>query len=254
MTIGYRVIHEAKPDGYAIGTGTGTLVSNKLQGLMPFDYHNFTLIATYAIYVPVIVASNRTLRPFKSIQEVIAFAKAYPGDVSIATSFVGGVWWIATVYFQETSGLKFNVIPQAAGGADSITVVAGGHTDLGILATGAARGQVDAGNATVLASYSPQRLPGKYQHVPTLKEIGYDITFESPQMVLGPPGMPKSIVEQLVKVFKEAANHPDYVKFVENQNAIPLYLTPERTLNRLDEQRKIYRTIMEKAGVLKEKG
>jgi len=253
MTIGYRELLAAKPDGYTIGLTTGTSVSNKLQGLMPFDYHDFTIIGAYAVYVPIIVAGTKSSRPFKSIQEVISFAKANPGEISISTSHVGGVWWISTMYFQESTGLKFNIIPQTAGGALAIAQVAGGHTDLAVLATGAAKSQIEAGNVRVLAVYGNKRFPGRYADIPTLKEAGYDIQFESTQMVVGPAKMPKDIADQLVGVFKEAATHPDYVKYIEEQNAIPMYLTPEQTFKRLEEQRKIYRDIMEKAGVLKEK-
>jgi tripartite-type tricarboxylate transporter receptor subunit TctC len=78
-SIGYREVHRSKPDGYTIGWGSATLISNKLQGISPLDYHDFTMLGTFATYFPVIVASTSTKRPFKTIQEVISFAKAHPG-------------------------------------------------------------------------------------------------------------------------------------------------------------------------------
>jgi tripartite-type tricarboxylate transporter receptor subunit TctC len=253
MSLGYRELQGSKPDGYTIGLATGTMVSNKLLGLMPFDHQEYTILGTYAIYVPIIVSATKSPKSFKTIQEAISFAKSHPEEVSVATSHVGGVWWISTMYFQESIGAKLNVIPQAGGGALSITQVAGGHTDLGILATGAAKSQIEAGNVKVLAVFGPKRFSGKYESVPTLKESGYNISFESPQMILGPPKMPPEIVKQLVKTFGDVANSPEYVRFVEEQNAIPYYLSPEDTLKRLDEQREIYRQILQKAGLIKEK-
>ena len=70
-TLGYRELLKAKPDGYTIGWGSSTLIANKLQGLSPFDYHDFTMLGSYASYFPVVVASTTTKRPFKTIQEVI---------------------------------------------------------------------------------------------------------------------------------------------------------------------------------------
>jgi tripartite-type tricarboxylate transporter receptor subunit TctC len=253
MSIGYRELQSAKPDGYTFGLATSTMVSNKLQGLMPFDYHDYTIMGTYALINPIIVASTKTKRPFKTIQEVISFAKANPGELSMATSAVGAAWWISANYLQEVAKVRFNIITQTTA-VMIITQVAGGHTDLGCLATGTARSQVEAGGARPLAVFSPKRLVGMYQHVPTFEEVGYDLTFESPQFILGPPNMPKPIVDKLVRTFREAANQTDYVRFLESQAAFPLYLNPEETVQRLDNRRKIYRDILEKAGILKEKG
>ncbi|RPJ40856.1 MAG: tripartite tricarboxylate transporter substrate binding protein, partial [Deltaproteobacteria bacterium] len=78
-SIGYREVHRAKPDGYTTGWGSATLISNKLQGVSPLDYHDFTMLGTFATYFPVIVAATNTKRPFKTIQEVISYGKAHPG-------------------------------------------------------------------------------------------------------------------------------------------------------------------------------
>ena len=87
-SIGYRELHDAKPDGYTIGWERERL-SNKLQGLLPYDHQDFTVVGTYATYIPIIVASTKTKRPFKTIEEVISFAKSHPGEISMATGGVG---------------------------------------------------------------------------------------------------------------------------------------------------------------------
>lgn len=125
-TIGYYQIHDAKPDGYTIGMGTVTLVTNKLQGLFPYDHHDFTLLGTFYRWPPIIVASTRSKRPFKTMEEVLSFAKAHPGEVSVATAGVGQSQWIAAMAFMQSTGLKFNAIPQEGAGGITIAQVAGG--------------------------------------------------------------------------------------------------------------------------------
>jgi len=251
-SIGYREIHDAKPDGYTIGWAAATIVSNKMQGILPYDHESFTVIGTYATYIPIIVASTKTQRPFKTIEEVFAFAKSNPGEISIATSGVGQSWWIATMAFQAGTGLKFNIIPQVGAGAHAIAQVAGGHTDLGVIALGAAKPQVDAGNARLLAVFGSKRAPG-FETIPSLKDVGYDISWESTNLVMGPPKMPKDITDKLVKAFETAANEPEYVKFLIERYAMPTYLPPDKVVSFLDERRVVVRGIMEKAGILKEK-
>jgi tripartite-type tricarboxylate transporter receptor subunit TctC len=252
-SIGYREVHDAKPDGYTIGGAFATIVTNKLQGIMPYDHRDFTIIGTYATYIPIVVGSTKTKRPFKTMEEALSFAKSNPEDVSIATSGVGQSWWIATMAFQAGTGLKFNIIPQPGAGAFAIAQASGGHTDLAVLALGAAKPQIEAGNVRLLAVYGAKRASPPYDKVPTFKDLGYDIFWESTQTVIAPPKMPRDIAEKLAKAFETAANDPEYKKLVVERNAFSFITTLEKSVQFLDEQRKVARSIMEKAGILKEK-
>ena len=252
-TIGYYQVHDAKPDGYTIGLGTATLVTNKLQGLFPYDYRDFTPIGTYYCWSSIIIASTKTKRPFKTIEEVISFAKSHPGEVSVATAAVGQAQWIAAMAFVESAGVNFNLIPQEGVGGFTITQVAGGHTDLGVMDFAAAKGQIDAKNVRILAIIGSKRIPAPYDSAPTLKEMGYDAIWESFGMVVGPPKLPKEIGDKLVKAFEVAVKDPEYEKFITQRNSFHFYLPPDQIMKYCDERQKAVRVIMRKAGLLKEK-
>ena len=252
-TIGYRELYGSKPDGYTIGQASGTIVTNKLQGLMPYDYHDFTMLGVYLNWLPAVVASTKTKRPFTSFSEVVTYAKANPGQISVATGSVGQLWWVASVALEEYSGLKFNMIPQVSSSAATALQVAGGHTDLGITDLGSTKSQIQGGLVRPLAVFGAQRIPGEFGNVPTLKEFGYDVVITSTHIVMGPPKMPKDITDKLVKAVETAAKDPDYLKFISQYYAAPFYLTPEQAIPWFDEQRKIMRDVMGKAGILKEK-
>jgi len=251
-SIGYREIHRAKPDGYTIGWGSATLISNKLQGISPLDYHDFTMLGTFATYFPVMVAATNTKRPFKTIQEVIAYAKVHPGEVSLATGAIGQNWWVATMAFLKGTGLEINVIPQPGTGAMSMAQVAGGHTDLACVAMGSAKSMLDAGQVRLLVTLGEKRPPAPYDNIPTMKELGYDVSYESTNFSMGPPKMPKNVVEILVKAIKQAVNEPDYVKYCTERNARWEYIPPENVVPLFDKRRTVVREIMSKAGILKE--
>ena len=252
-SIGYRELRDAKPDGYTIGWVGSTIIANKLQGILPFDHEAFTLLGTYATITPVVVGATKSVRPFKTIEEVLAFAKAHPEEVSIATAAVGQNWWIAAMAFQAGTGLKFNMVLQPGTGAYVMAQVAGGHTDLGVTGLASPKAQVDAGNARLLAIFGSKRAPAPYDNVPSFKEIGYDILWEAVQAVMGPSKMPKEITEKLATAFETAANEPEFRKFVAEQNCMPFYLGPDQFLRFLNEQKVVCRSIMGKAGILKEK-
>jgi tripartite-type tricarboxylate transporter receptor subunit TctC len=250
---GYREIHGAKPDGYTIGLGFPTLFMNKMRGLLPYDHHDFTLIAQHGSFTPIIVSSAKTKRPFKTIKEAISYAKAHPGELKFALSVTGGSWWVAGMIFQAATGPVFKNIPQEGSGAVVVAQLAGGHTDLGASGLASALSQIEAGNLNILATFGEERIPGKYNNVPTLIEAGYDVTWDSPNFIIGPPKIPKNIVEKLVQIIKVEANKPAFKSFALKMNATPIYRPSDQLLKYLDKQKEVSREILRKAGILKEK-
>jgi tripartite-type tricarboxylate transporter receptor subunit TctC len=251
-TIGNRELHNAKPDGYTIGMSTATIFMNKLQGLLPYDHNDYTVLGSYLNWAPAVVASTKTKRPFNTMQEVIAAAKDKPGDVILSTGSVGQVWWVAAMDFIKKTGLQFNVVPQTSSSGAVVLQVAGGHADIGITDVTASKSQIDAGNLKVLALLGANRLPN-YPSVPTMKELGYDTVTLSTHLALAPPKLPGEIKDILLKAFEKAANNPEYKDFLVKNNGIPSYATPEETIKWMNSQRDVYREIMRSAGILKEK-
>jgi len=251
-SIGYREVHRAKPDGYTTGWGSATLISNKLQGISPLDYRDFTMLGTFATYFPVIVASTKTKRPFNTIQEVISYGKAHPGEISISTSNIGGNWWVASMAFMKGTGVEINIIPQPGAGALSMAQVAGGHTDLACVGLGSAKALLDSGQVRLLVNLGDERAAAPYDKIPTMKELGFDVGYESTNFAMGPPKMAKEVVEIWVKAIKQAVHEPDYVKFCSERNARWVYIPPEQMVSVFDKRKATVREIMSKAGILKE--
>ncbi|RJR30681.1 MAG: tripartite tricarboxylate transporter substrate binding protein [Desulfobacteraceae bacterium] len=253
QTIGYREVYQAKPDGYTIGMGVASLITAKLQGFLPYDYRDFTLMGNFWSANPLIIASTKTSRPFKTVQELFDYAKSHPGEVSLATTAVGGPFWNSALMIQERTGIKFNVIPQEGSAGFVLQQVAGGHTDTGISGSSAAKPQIDAGNVLPLAIIGPNRFPGKFNFIPTLKEIGYDVSFRTFGVVIGPPKMPKDAASKLIKAVETACKDPEYQSLIASRFDTALYQSPDEFLKSADEDRKNLRAIFEKTGLLKEK-
>jgi tripartite-type tricarboxylate transporter receptor subunit TctC len=251
-SIGYRELYRAKPDGYTIGWGSATIITNKLQGVSPIDYHDFTMLGTLATYFPIVIGSTKTQRPFKTIQEVISYAKQHPGELSMSTSGVGQSWWVAAMSFLKGTGLEINAIPQAGAGAMVVAQVAGGHADIGVAALGSARSMIESGQVRFLAALGEQRAPAPFDQYPTVKELGYPVAWESTNFMMGPPKMPKGVVDILVKAIEKAVHEPDFIKFCSEINARWGYIPPDKVVAEFDKRRAVVREIMAKAGILKE--
>ena len=251
-SIGYRELHQAKPDGYTLGWGSATIITNKLQGVSPLDYRDFTQLGGYATFFPIMIAATKSKQTFNTVQEAINFAKANPGKVTLSTAGVGQSWWVAAMSFLSGTGLDMNAIPQPGAGAMTVAQVAGGHAELGIAALGSAKAMVDAGQVKFIASLGDARAPAPFDKLPTVKELGYDVSWESTNFVFGPPKLPKEIVAVMVAAIEKAAREPEFIKFVNDRNARWEYIAPEKINPMFDKRRDAVREIMRKAGILKE--
>jgi tripartite-type tricarboxylate transporter receptor subunit TctC len=170
----------------------------------------------------------------------------------MATGGIGQNWWVAAMAFFKGTGVDINAIPQAGTGALSMIQVAGGQTDLACVGLGAAKSMVDSGKVRLLVTLGDARAPAPYDKVPTLKELGYDVSYESTNFAMGPPKMAKDVTDILVKAIKQAVHEPEYVKFCTERNARWEYIPPENMVSQFDKRRKVVQEIMGKAGLLKE--
>jgi tripartite-type tricarboxylate transporter receptor subunit TctC len=253
QTMGYRELYKAKPDGYTIGTCAASLIMAKMQGMYQYNHRDFSLIAFGYHALPIVLASTASKHTFQSIEEVVAFAKANPNVISMATTSVGGAYWIAAQMVEMGLKVDFNLIPQEGSAGFVVTAVAGGHADLGVTSFSAAKGQIEAGKIRFLAVAGPQRYPGKFSSVKTLKEMGYDASMSSFAAVMGPPKLPKEIVAKLTGAIEKAIKDPEVEKTIIARNMIPEYMNPEAFLKFCNQQEGGYRMVLEKLDMLKVK-
>jgi len=160
---------------------------------------------------------------------------------------------MAGMILQGNTKASFKNIPQEGSGAVVIAQLAGGHTDVGVSGLASAASQIAAGNLNFLATFGHARLPGKYSNVPTLIESGYDVSWDSPNFIVGPPRMPGNIVEKLAKAIEMEVNKPEFQKTSLNIGSTPTYRSSDQLLKYLDNQRDVSRGMLLKNGVIKEK-
>ena len=251
-SIGYRELHAARPDGYTIGWGSATIITNKVQGVSQLDHHDFTQLGAYATYFPIVISSTKAKVQFNTIKDVLAYAKANPGKINMSTAGVGQSWWVAAMAFIGGTGISVNTIPQPGAGAMTVAQVAGGHAEVGVAALGSAKSMIEAGQVKFLATLGDARAPAPYDNIPTVKELGYDVSWESTNFLMGPPKLPKEVVDVLVPAIEKAVKDPAFVKFAIERNTRWEYIPPGEVVRSFDKRRETVRTIMSKAGILKD--
>lgn len=180
---------------------------------MPFDpARDLTPVAPILSYYNVLVVNND--QPFKTTQELVAYARAHPGKLAYGSAGVGGSNHLGALLLAKRSGIEMNHIPYK-GNAPAMTDVIGGqlHMMLDIIST--ASTYIHSGKVRAVAVTSPQRNPS-LPDVPTFAESGLEglkgFDVGGWYGVYGPKGMAPELVTKLNKATQAALAQPELKK------------------------------------------
>ncbi len=163
--------------------------------------------------------------PFQTWQEMIAYARANPGKLNYTTSGIGTTNHLAMETIQEKENVQLTHVP-FRGSNEAVTAVIGGQVDM-VCDSSTWAPFVESGQMRALSVWTAERVP-RFPTVPTLKELGYDLTVTSPYGVSGPKGMDEGVVRVLHDVMKDALMTPENTE-VRNRFDMPLVYQDTRT-------------------------
>lgn len=143
--------------------------------------------------------------PLRSFDDLIAAARARPGEISYGTVGFANGGHLLMEEVARLKGVKFNVIPMK-GSADVIQAALGGHVDA-MSDSASWSPQVQAGKMRLLVTFSESRLE-KFPDVPTATELGVPIVYTSPIGLAGPKNMDPAVVRVLHDAYKRAIDQP----------------------------------------------
>src|SRR3546814_322666 len=145
--IGHQEGAQAKADGYKLPMVTPEINLALLQGIGKAKYQDFTYIARLNIDPIVLIVPTDS--PFKTREDVIAKAKAKPGEVALANSGKGATYHLAAIALENKAGVQFNNIPYVGAGPE-MTAILGNQVEGGFATTGEAGTYVKAGKFRLL--------------------------------------------------------------------------------------------------------
>jgi tripartite-type tricarboxylate transporter receptor subunit TctC len=207
--IGHDYVAKAAPDGYTLGIGAmGPLAVNPaIYPKMSFDpLKDFTPIVL--IERAPLVLVTRVEKPYKSVKDVVAAAKAKPGSLTIGNAGSGGAHHLSGELFKQAAGIFMLPVPYKGGGPAS-TALLSGEIDMMFEQTYAALPSIQAGKTRPLAVTSAKRLPS-LPDVPTMAELGFpQVTVSNWLGLVGPKGMQPAVVQKLNEAFNKALATPD---------------------------------------------
>lgn len=207
--IGTDIVAKSAPDGYTMLMGSaGPLAINaSLFGKMPFDPIKDLAPVTLAASTPNVLVVHPSLRA-ATVKELIALAKARPGEINFASSGHGTPAHLAGELFNSMAGVKMVHVPYK-GAAPALADLLGGQLTFMFDTVITSVPQIRAGKLRAIAVSSGRRA-SSLPEVPTLQEAGianFDIS--QWQGVLAPAGTPKAIVDRLNAEIVRAMRSPD---------------------------------------------
>jgi len=226
-TIGSEIVAKAQPDGYTllVAIQSPLALGPSIYDKLGFDpVKDLAPVARFAAIPYALVVNNSV--PAKSIQELIALAKAKPGALNFASSGTGGTPHMCSELFKRAAGVDMVHIPYKGAGV-AVPAVIGGQVQMFCTGLTALANQIRAGKVRALGIATLKRSP-LMPEVPTIAEQGLP-GFEvvSWSGVAAPAKTPPAVIRRLHAEIVKIVNSPDMQKFLANQGAEPALMGPE---------------------------
>ncbi len=239
-----------KKDPYFILGTTTLFLLTPLQGNSPVNYKDFTSIAnmSYDDHLLLVNANSK----YKSVKEIVDYAKAHPETVTIGGAHMGGAESINTYRLEKAADIKLKYVG-FGGGGDALVALLGGHIDMGSGNPGELWELVTAKKVRVLGALTEKRLPF-LPDVPTIKEQGINATgLGMNRGVVAPEGIPEEARKVLEEAFLKFSKTEEYKKFHKDNMMSEGYLNGNDFRKYLDGKNEAFSAILKEMGLLKPK-
>ena len=249
--VGMDSVAKAKPDGYTVAVVTFNLSTYRLLGQSDLSYRDFDLIAL--LNRSPAGLSVKADSQFKTMNELVEYAKANPGVVTVGHSGPAGAWHLAAAAIAQKYGLKFTFVP-FDGAAPTRTALVGGHITMCSSGMDEMLQFYQTKQARFLAAVTPTRNPF-FPDVPTLAEAGYPLeSYIYDWRGLGTTkGTPPEILKVLRDGFQKAAEDPEYIALMDKLTLPRTYLDSEKFQEFLIGMEKSLEPTLDQLGLLKKK-
>ncbi len=210
----------AKADGHTVAVYIADTLATVSGGTSPYKISDFDWIVRTQVAPSFFFVKVDS--PFKTIQDLLKYAKENPGKVRVGATGFGTVDDITVRYF-TSKGYKMITLPIPKPGERYASTL-GGHSEVLYEQAGDIKQYLDAKQLKPLIIFAHKRHPA-FPEVPCSVELGYELTLPQFRSIVAKAGTPPDRIKILADTFKKAMDTPEWKKFAEDQ-----YLDPESFL------------------------
>lgn len=222
-----EAVARAEPDGHTLLLmSNGTAVSAGLFKSLPFDAQkDFAPVSTLGFFDMAVLAAEGGR--FKTIAELLAFARANPAKLNVGTVAIGSTQNLAAELLRTSAGIDFQVVP-FNGSPAVLNALRGGQVDLCVEILGPMMGQISAKAVRALAVMGERRATA-LPDVPTLAESGVaGFNVSSWNALAAPARTPREVIATLNRQVQAALATPDVRRRLAELNVTARASTPEQ--------------------------
>jgi putative tricarboxylic transport membrane protein len=247
MCVATSYVTGKKKDPHFLMAATITQVLNPLRDLCPISYSDMTPIANLSFDDAMLVVNANSR--FKTINELVAFAKTNPETVMVGGHMFGSITSIETFLLERGAGIKLKYV--SFGSGDALTALLGGHVDIASSQPLEALELIKAGKVRPLGVLTEKRLQ-HLPNVPTLKEQGIDVVGVGLNRgVLAPKDIPDDARKALEQAFFKFSQTDEYKKFHRDNALSEAFMDGAAYGKWMDQKSKALAAMLKDLGVAK---
>jgi tripartite-type tricarboxylate transporter receptor subunit TctC len=246
--IGAEAVARAAPDGYTLLMGTTALSSSPaLYSKLGYDLMRDLAPVSLVVTMTNVLVVHPSL-PARSVKELLALAKAKPGELTSASAGVGSSNHLALVLFNMLSGSHISHIPYK-GAAPAVADVLGGHVAMTFVPIAAAVSAIRAGKLRALAVTAGKR-SSTFPELPTISEAGVP-GYEASgwNAMFAPRATPRDIVLKVHDAIIESLRTPRVKDLLVSSGAEAVGSTPEELARFLQQEMAKWSKVVKAAGI-----
>jgi tripartite-type tricarboxylate transporter receptor subunit TctC len=234
-------------DGYTVVLVASSYTTNQVIYKIKYDPVNDITPIIQLSQGPMVVVANNGFAP-KSAKEIIAAAKAKPGEITFASAGAGSITHMTGELFASQAGIKLNHIPYK-GTNPALTDTIGGQTNLFFATTASAIPQIQGGKLRAVGVTTATRLPA-LPTVPTIAESGlpgFDVAIW--HGLIGPKGMPKEVVARLNSEINKILAVKETGETLLKDGVFPAGGTPEKFTEQIKKELAVWKKLMAEGNI-----
>ena len=248
-SVGLEVVAKSPPDGYTIGhVNSSVVVTN------PLLYKNLAvnverdLVPVCTVADSAVVLAVPADLPARDLRELVALAKAKPGQLNFGSGGLGSVDHLSFEVLKRQTGVEFLHVPYRGGGP-ALNDMIGGRVQLMISSYGMYKGQVDAGRVRIVAVLAPERHPA-LPDVPTGVEQGWpDLIVPAWQGIVAPAQTPAAILDKVEAAYRSALADPEVKALLISLGYFPIFRGQKDAARMIRDETVRWGTIIRELGI-----